>query len=80
MLSEAWLTLLPHYLGGVAGYEPGEGILTETGYFTSEPAFREATREPSPPDHASLWHEWQSLLEEQRYFELTEPWDYSSQP
>jgi hypothetical protein len=79
MLSGAWPTLLPHYLGGVAGYAPGEGILTEAGYFTSEPAFREATREPPPPDHASLWHAWQSLLEEQRYFELTEPWDYSSQ-
>ena len=79
MLSEAWPTLLPHYLGGVAGYDPGGGILTEAGYFTSEPAFREATRQPPPPDHASLWHEWQYLLAEQQDFELTEPWDYSPQ-
>ncbi len=67
-------TLRPDFIGGVVGFDQQDDTLTESVYFTSEAAARRGERLPLPPDAAALWHEWQAILPDARYFDLAEPW------
>src|SRR5258705_8026911 len=73
-------TFRPDFIGGVAGFDPHEDTLTEVAYFTSESAAREGEQKPLPADLAALWHEWQALISDTRYYDLTEPWLFSPYP
>jgi hypothetical protein len=70
-------SLRPDLIGAVVAFDPHDDTLTEAAYFTSESAAREGERKPVPAELAALWHEWQALLSDVRYYDLTEPWLYS---
>jgi hypothetical protein len=70
-------SLRPDMIGAVAAFDPNDDTLTEAAYFTSESAAREGERKPIPAELAALWHEWQAMLTDVRYYDLTEPWLYS---
>jgi hypothetical protein len=67
-------SLRPDMIGAVVAFDPHDDTLTEAAYFTSESAAREGERKPVPAELAALWQEWQALLSDVRYYDLTEPW------
>jgi hypothetical protein len=77
LLGRKGLSWRPDFIGAMVGFDPQDGTLTEAAYFTSESAAREGERKQPPPDFAALLHEWQALIPDAQYFDLTDPWLFS---
>lgn len=66
----------PEIIGGTTALH-GNGTFTEAVYFTSEPEAREGERKEPPPELQPLFDEYQALVTDLRYYDLTDPWLYS---
>lgn len=51
----------------------GEAEFTEVAYFTSEAAAREGESKPMPADAEASFKEWQSIVQVERWLDLTDP-------
>jgi hypothetical protein len=64
--------LRPELLGAVEAWD-GD-LVTQAVYFASEHTAREGEGKVLPEDVQQLFNEWQSLMEDLTYIDLTEPW------
>jgi hypothetical protein len=70
--------LRPDLIGFLACLHDGEnGAFTVVNYFTSEREVRAAEREEPPAEVAEAMREGMDLMQDLRYYDLTEPWLYS---
>lgn len=62
----------PEIVGGVAVWS-GDRVCDLT-YFTDEASAREGERKQLPAEHKAMFEEWQSLITDVTYLDLTDPW------
>jgi hypothetical protein len=65
-------SMRPDIIGGLT-IDHGAGRTTSIAYFTSEAEAREGERKEMPPEMAKVFSEWQSLMQDTRYIDLTDP-------
>ena len=65
-------TLRPDLLGGLTA-RSGDRF-TQVAYFTSEAEAREGERKELPAEQAEAMREWEKLVTDLRYLDLSEPW------
>jgi hypothetical protein len=63
----------PDFIGGLRVWEPG-GTLTGVDYFTSVEEARAGEASAPPPGLAEKFGEWQGLLSEVSWYDITDPW------
>lgn len=63
----------PDLIGTTTGYKD-DGEFTTVAYFTSEKEAREGETQEMPPKMQEAMQEWMSLLENQTYIDLRDPW------
>ncbi|HSB86805.1 MAG TPA: hypothetical protein VLD86_10865 [Ilumatobacteraceae bacterium] len=65
--------LRPDLLGSVIVYFP-DNTFTQVAYFTSEADARAGEGRPMPDEVGAKFAEWESLMNVDRYLDITEPW------
>ncbi|MEX2273946.1 MAG: hypothetical protein WEA10_00055 [Actinomycetota bacterium] len=62
----------PDIIGGVS-IDRGNGEFTSIAYFTTEEEARAGESQEMPPELADTFSEWQSLMGDRRFIDLTDP-------
>jgi hypothetical protein len=70
--AESWR---PDLIGGLRVWT-GDTAAYDVSYFTSEAAAREGESKPPPPELAELFGEFEALMANTEFIDLTDPWIY----
>jgi hypothetical protein len=76
LLRHMWPTQ-PPYLGGIAGFNPDDGTLTEAVYFASNPWPSKSSKSHILPTSSRCGGNGSLWLTKRCDFDLIEPWHYS---
>lgn len=63
----------PDFIGSLRVWEP-DGMVTAVDYFTSEEEARAGEASEPPPGLGEKFGEWQSLLSDVTWYDLSDPW------
>jgi hypothetical protein len=48
----------------------------DIGYFSSEEEAREGEKKEMPEEHRKMFEDWQSVIQDTKYLDITDPWIY----
>lgn len=80
-LSEAFVDKMPALRPDLIGFNDAytaDGTFVTVAYFTSEAEAREGEKKQMPPEGAELFQQFESLVSDSRYYDLTDPWLFSA--